>query len=60
MEQKQTNFKESLAFGEEGEEKIAELLINKGFSVLPLYQFTAEFINNCIFKWVLPFKKMHC
>lgn len=43
MEQKQTNFKESLAFGEEGEEKIAELLINKGFSVLPLYQFTAEF-----------------
>lgn len=39
MEQKQINFKERLAFGEEGEHEAAEFLINKGVNVLPLYQF---------------------
>lgn len=39
MELKQKNFKESLAFGEEGEHEVAEYLIKKGVNVLPLYQF---------------------
>lgn len=42
MEQKQINFKEALAFGEEGEKDVAELLIKKGINILPLYQFTTE------------------
>lgn len=33
------NFSELLAFGEEGEQIIAEMLIEKGAAVLPLYQF---------------------
>ncbi len=39
MEQKQESFRERLAFGEEGEHEIAEFLIQKGVSILPLYQF---------------------
>ena len=40
MEQKLKNFKDLLAFGEEGEHEVANYLINKGVTVLPLYQFT--------------------
>jgi hypothetical protein len=42
MEQSRDNFKELLAFGEEGEKDVAIYLIGKGVSVLPLYQFTPE------------------
>lgn len=48
MEQKQTSFEEQLQFGEEGEELIAAIFIKKGFAVLPLYQFTAEFAPKII------------
>lgn len=34
-------FQENLKFGEEGEKLIAELLINDGYYVMPLYQFEA-------------------
>lgn len=50
MEQKKISFKDALKFGEEGEELIAELLIQKGYSVLPLYQFTAEFAPKILSK----------
>lgn len=33
------SFQDQLAFGEEGEKSIAEMLINRGVSILPLYQF---------------------
>ena len=39
MEQKQENFSDMLAFGEEGEHEVAKYLISKGVNVLPLYQF---------------------
>lgn len=39
MEQNKDSFKEKLAFGEQGEKEIAEILIKKGFYILPLYQF---------------------
>lgn len=43
MGQNQTNFNEFLKFGEEGEEIVAEYLMNNcGISILPLYQFEAE------------------
>ena len=42
MERKQENFKEMLAFGEEGEHEVADFLIKKGVTVLPLYQFEKE------------------
>ena len=40
--QKQASFKEQLSFGEEGEHEVAQWLITKGVSVLPLYQFNPE------------------
>lgn len=39
MEQNKISFEESLAFGENGEKQIALFLIEKGYNVLPLYQF---------------------
>lgn len=39
MAQKQANFKEQLAFGVEGEHIIGQLLLNRGVTLLPLYQF---------------------
>jgi len=50
MGQSKENFKELLDFGQEGEKEIAEILINKGINILPLYQFepnkTPKIINN--------------
>lgn len=40
--QKQKSFKSQLAFGEEGEHEIADLLIGRGVTILPLYQFTND------------------
>ena len=40
--QKQKSFKSQLAFGEEGEHEIAKILIGRGVTILPLYQFTNE------------------
>ena len=41
--QNQTNFNEFLKFGEEGEEIVAEYLMDKcDVSILPLYQFGSE------------------
>lgn len=57
MEQKQKNFKECLAFGEEGEHEAAEFLLTKGVNVLPLYQFQndhAPFILSMESKVVSP------
>lgn len=42
MEQSKGNFSDLLKFGEEGEKDIALFLINKGYHVLPLYQFEAD------------------
>ncbi|MEJ6791462.1 MAG: hypothetical protein QNK89_01635 [Lacinutrix sp.] len=42
MEQSKDNFKEKLEFGQEGEKEIAEILIKKGYSIMPLYQFSDE------------------
>ena len=42
MVQKMANFKEALEFGEEGEKEVALFLMNKGYTVLPLYQFNKE------------------
>ena len=42
MESKQEDFKVKLAFGKEGEHEIGEYLINKNYSILPLYQFNDE------------------
>lgn len=39
LEQKQKSFRQKLKFGEEGEHEVAEILINRGVTVLPLYQF---------------------
>lgn len=39
METRLTNFSECLAFGEDGEHEVANELIKKGVSVMPLYQF---------------------
>lgn len=39
MEQKVDNFKDALAFGQDGEKEVASLLLKKGYAVLPLYQF---------------------
>lgn len=35
-------FEEMLKFGEEGEKEIASILIKKGHSVIPLYQFNSD------------------
>tara|TARA_Y100000593_G_scaffold17462_1_gene34924 strand:- start:135 stop:611 length:477 start_codon:yes stop_codon:yes gene_type:complete len=42
MEQNKDNFKNKLSFGQEGEKDIALKLIEKGFYILPLYQFKDE------------------
>jgi len=42
MAQSKDNFKENLAFGQEGEKEVAFLLLQKGYSILPLYQFTDD------------------
>jgi len=42
MEMTQKNFEKLLKFGQEGEHEVAKYLIEKGVSVLPLYQFNAE------------------
>ena len=42
MVQSKDNFKEALAFGQDGEREIAKKLIRKGYYVLPLYQFQDE------------------
>lgn len=42
LEQKQANFKKSLQFGEEGEHEVAKFLIDRGVTVLPLYQFNSD------------------
>ncbi len=42
MVQNKINFKEKLAFGQEGEKEIAEILIRKGYNIMPLYQFSDE------------------
>tara|TARA_Y100001937_G_scaffold49026_1_gene68335 strand:+ start:1161 stop:1649 length:489 start_codon:yes stop_codon:yes gene_type:complete len=42
MAQNKDNFKQALAFGQDGEREIAKKLITKGFYVLPLYQFQDE------------------
>lgn len=39
METTRKSFSEMLAFGQEGEHKIAEMLISKGYTLLSLYQF---------------------
>lgn len=39
MEQKQKSFEEKLAFGKEGEHEVGEYFMNRGYSLLPLYQF---------------------
>lgn len=36
------SFKELLKFGEQGEKEVALLLMQKGYTVLPLYQFNKE------------------
>jgi len=38
----QENFEYALKFGEEGEHEVAQELIDRGVSVLPLYQFDAK------------------
>ena len=42
MEQNKDNFKNKLFFGQEGEKDIGLKLIEKGFYILPLYQFQDE------------------
>jgi hypothetical protein len=42
MGQKLESFKKLLEFGEEGEKEVALKLLNKGYTVLPLYQFNKE------------------
>lgn len=42
MEQKLESFKKLLEFGEEGEKEVALKLLNKGYTILPLYQFNKE------------------
>lgn len=57
MEQNQTSFKDKLLFGQEGEHEVADFLLGKGISVLPLYQFNnthAPFIMNKSDKVVSP------
>lgn len=39
MAQRQTSFERKLKFGEEGEHEVAQYLIQRGVSILPLYQF---------------------
>jgi len=36
------NFKDNLRFGQQGEAEIEQLLIKKGYTILPLYQFDAD------------------
>lgn len=42
MERKPNSFEQQLKFGEEGEHEVARLLIEKGISVMPLYQFNPD------------------
>lgn len=42
MGQSKDNFKLNLAFGQEGEKEVTFLLLKKGYSILPLYQFTDD------------------
>jgi hypothetical protein len=42
MEPKSENFKVQLAFGQDGEHEVAQMLINKGIVIMPLYQFVAD------------------
>jgi len=51
------SFKEALEFGEQGEKEVALFLMNKGYTVLPLYQFNKEhapFLLSNIGKITLP------
>tara|TARA_R100001443_G_scaffold4451_1_gene13008 strand:- start:271 stop:756 length:486 start_codon:yes stop_codon:yes gene_type:complete len=50
MVQSKENFKEKLAFGQQGEKLIAEKLIKKGFNVMPLYQFSDDLAPQIISK----------
>tara|TARA_R110002110_G_scaffold42316_8_gene132948 strand:- start:1232 stop:1717 length:486 start_codon:yes stop_codon:yes gene_type:complete len=50
MEQSKENFNENLVFGQEGEKEIGEILIKKGFNVMPLYQFSDELAPQIISK----------
>lgn len=66
MERSKDNFNELLKFGEEGEKDIALWLINKGYNVLPLYQFEADqspkiFGNEvCVSPDLVVFKEKTC
>jgi|LakMenE18May11ns_1017448.scaffolds.fasta_scaffold9838908_1 hypothetical protein len=42
MEQTKENFKDKLQYGKDGEKIIAEYFLNKGYSILPLYQFSED------------------
>lgn len=42
MAQNKDNFKQNLEFGQGGEKEVASLLLKKGFTILPLYQFTDD------------------
>lgn len=42
MEQSREDFRKLLAFGAEGEKEVSVYLINKGYKVLPLYQFDPD------------------
>ncbi len=42
MEPKQKSFEEKLAFGKEGEHEVGEYFMRRGYSLLPLYQFSED------------------
>lgn len=42
MEPKQKSFEEKLAFGKEGEHEVGDYFLSRGYSLLPLYQFTDD------------------
>ena len=42
MDQKQKSFEEKLAFGKEGEHEVGEYFMNRGYALLPLYQFSEK------------------
>jgi len=42
MELKRTSFEDSLQFGEDGEHEVAKILINRGVTLMPLYQYNKE------------------
>lgn len=48
MAQNSESFKNELKFGQEGEHEVASILLGKGISVLPLYQFENTIHAPCI------------